>query len=115
VPGSQTVPGLLVRTLLQQSRVEADILDISNAFVAIALLRRGVGVAVSDPLLMCSEQAAGLIVRPFEPSIPLMMTMLFSRSRPLSDAPQAFAGHVRRAASVDAEKLVALGIQARIP
>lgn len=111
---TQTVPGLLLRHWIMGRNGPSNSLDINNAFIAISLTLEGVGVGLTDPLLLASPCGREVVGRPLDPPIMLTMMMLIgSRDRQPRTA-LAFIRHVKAEAATEAEKLTRMGIDARI-
>ena len=58
-------------------------------------MRERVGVALMDVLALYSGYGSELIAVPFEPEIPLILTAVYSRNRPVARIVVRFLAHVR--------------------
>jgi DNA-binding transcriptional LysR family regulator len=58
---------------------------IGNSISAAAFVREGAGIAISDPFLLGTVSASGLVVRPFRPRRPLVPRVIYPEGRSLSD------------------------------
>jgi len=56
------------------------------SFVACALVRRGLGIAIVDPLTPRMMAGAGLVTRPLRPSVPFQFRMIVPAAAPVSRA-----------------------------
>lgn len=116
LPMAQTVPGRVLRGMLVEHGIEfLDLLEVNSAPAAIAMVRQGLGVAVVDPLTIAAARDANLVLRPFEPVVPISMTAISSHHRPLSAAALDLLECTRRMMRAEAEELAALGIATRVP
>lgn len=91
-------PGTLLHESIRQSRVRFEAaLETNLSFAAITLVTEGMGVFVTDPLILLSRLGEGLIARPFEPAIPLTLAVVYSRQRPLPRIVVRFVAKLRDA------------------
>ncbi|MCC7271927.1 MAG: LysR family transcriptional regulator [Alphaproteobacteria bacterium] len=72
--------------------------DINQSFLAAAMVRGGVGVALVDSLFPVADYLPDLLVRPLEPEIPLTVNVVIARDRTLSPAARAFVETLREVA-----------------
>jgi hypothetical protein len=70
---------------------------------------------VVDPLSIATARDANLLLRPFEPTVPISMTAISSHHRPLSAAALELMDGARLMARAEAVELAALGIASRVP
>lgn len=57
---------------------------VANSISAAAFVREGAGIALSDPFLLGTVSATGLVVRPFRPLRPLTPRAIYAEGRTLS-------------------------------
>lgn len=94
---AQSLPGrLLARAAALENATLEPIVEIDVSIIAAPFVQKGIGIALVDGLLPWST-FAGLVTRPFKPSIELPVAILTSRSRAPSKHQREFARHVRRA------------------
>ena len=97
LPGANA-PGLLLTESLRRSRVPfTAALEVNLSFAAVSFVREGLGVYVSDPLILLSRMAEGLVARPFVPEIPMTLALVFARQRPLPRIVVRFVATLRAA------------------
>lgn len=85
-----------IRRLFQAAGAEPEIaLETSFGATLCALVARGMGVAVIDPLTAATFDGFGIAARTFEPPAPYELTLVFSAHRPRSDHALAFAELLR--------------------
>ncbi len=91
-----TPPGLLLKENLEKRKVPSlDLIEINTAASAIALVKEGVGLALVDDMALYILGGRSIVAVPFEPEIPLVLTALFSRSRPTGRMTLQFIANVR--------------------
>jgi DNA-binding transcriptional LysR family regulator len=91
-----TPPGLLLKENLEKRKVPSlDLIEINTAASAIALVKEGVGLALVDVMALYILGGRSIVAVPFEPEIPLVLTALFSRSRPTGRMTLQFIANVR--------------------
>jgi DNA-binding transcriptional LysR family regulator len=87
-------------------------LEVNMSLPAIALVRRGVGVALVDALIV-GDDTADVVVRPFRPTIRLPVNLLTSEVRPRSHFAERFIEYLReqvgRATAVHAPRSFSQG------
>lgn len=116
LPMPHTVPGRVLRGMLAERRIEfADVIEVNSAAAAVALVRHGQGVAVVDPLTIAAALDDRLRLLPFEPAVPISMTVISSQHRSLSAAALELMAGARLMAREEAASLMALGIASRVP
>lgn len=94
--GPLTPPGLLLREALERQRyVDLEMIETNAASAAIGLVRERVGLALMDVLALYSGYGSELAVVPFEPKIPLLLTAVYSRNRPVARIVVRFIAHTR--------------------
>ena len=110
---SRLPPGLLLRSELERNgaRLTVDI-EANSASSAVCLVRAGAGIAIIDPLPLLNY-GAGLVARPFAPTIKLTVLTLLSRNRAVPAITQHFLKSLRAELRDSAAKVTALGIPAR--
>lgn len=94
---ADSLPALLIERRLAEegARLRPDV-EIDVSITAIAFVRQGIGVALVDGLLPWNE-FAGLVTRPFRPSVSLPVCLLTSSERPLSRNQDMLRQHLRDA------------------
>jgi DNA-binding transcriptional LysR family regulator len=94
---ADSLPALLIERRLSEegARLRPDV-EIDVSITAIAFVRQGIGVALVDGLLPWNE-FAGLVTRPFRPSVSLPVCLLTSSERPLSRNHDVLRQHLREA------------------
>ena len=91
-----TPPGLLLREALEREQHgELDMIETNSANAAIGLVRERAGIALMDVLALYSGYGSELVVVPFEPEIPLVLTAVYSRNRPVARIVVRFLAHTR--------------------
>jgi DNA-binding transcriptional LysR family regulator len=115
IPNAQTVPGLLVAQRLERARGGlGQIIEVNNAIAAINLVRGGTGIALCDPLLLCSVEANQVVGRPFDPPIDLTMSMISPNRQPISPMTLGFIAAVHTAVKRTAAQLLRADIPTEI-
>jgi DNA-binding transcriptional LysR family regulator len=75
-------PGLYLHRRLEELGVRLQhMLETNLAFAALGLVRSGAGIFVTDPIVLLSGIADGLVVRPIAPLIPVDLVAVYSRQR----------------------------------
>lgn len=92
-------------------RVEASVAA-NQSFGATALVHQGLGVFVTEPLIVFSPASTGLIAKPFEPPVEQILTMIYSRHRPVSRLVVRFNFHMRSVMTEIAKDLKRMGVEA---
>ena len=109
-----THPRSVLRTALEQAMQQAGIqprirFEGANGAIACQLVAMGLGIGLADPFVARSSGAAGLVMRRFEPSVPLRYGLFTPAFQPRSDITQQFcallAAEARRQAAALAENL----------
>jgi DNA-binding transcriptional LysR family regulator len=91
-----TPPGLLLMKSFEGLEVpQFDLIETNTGSNAIALVREGLGIALLDIMALYIRGDRPLVAVPFEPEIPLVLTALYSRNRPISRTTGGFISHVR--------------------
>jgi DNA-binding transcriptional LysR family regulator len=98
--------------LASAQRRFAGMIEINLTFGAAAMVRQGVGLLIADPMILLSELANGLVMRPFEHVIPVTLVATFSRHRPISRVAVQFIAALRRASAVAVTQLQEKGVPA---
>jgi DNA-binding transcriptional LysR family regulator len=99
-------PGTLLTESIRRSRVPFEAaLETNLSFAAATLVREGMGVFITDPLILLSRLGEGLVARPFEPSIPLTLALVYSRQRPLPRIVVRFVSNLKEAVEEMAVRL----------
>jgi DNA-binding transcriptional LysR family regulator len=110
-----TSPSLLLQERLHHHapRFEAT-LDTNFSFGAVALVKEGVGIFVTEPVILLSGVANGLDVRPFKPDVPLVLTAIYSRHRPVSRVLMRFMTTLRSMLQIVQTELNAWQVKAEL-
>jgi DNA-binding transcriptional LysR family regulator len=99
-------PGTLLTESIRRSRVPFEVaLETNLSFAAATFVREGMGVFITDPLILLSRLGEGLVARPFEPAIPLTLALVFSRQRPLPRIVVRFVSKLKEAVGDMANQL----------
>lgn len=84
VSSSTSTPGLLFRTRLDEVNIRLERLVETNfSYAGLGLAQHGLGVFVTDPLVLLSGQMTDLVVRPLKPELPLVLSVVYARQRPI--------------------------------
>ncbi|MEM9578122.1 MAG: LysR substrate-binding domain-containing protein [Pseudomonadota bacterium] len=73
-------------------------LDVSSSHLACEFVSQGLGVTVTDALAALDFQAAGLVMKPFEPLITTRITMLRAKNLSESDVAKSAGKHLTASA-----------------
>ena len=91
-----TTPGLLLREMLDRMTIRFDdVIETNLSYTAVNLVRHRAGIFVTDPVILLSGMADGLIVRPLAPGLEITLTAIYSRQRPVPRLAVRFMTHVR--------------------
>jgi DNA-binding transcriptional LysR family regulator len=91
-----TSPGLLLREAFEKHKLaNIDLIETNAASAAIGLVKEGGAVALMDVLALFAAGGTRLEAVPFEPDIPLVLTAIYSRQRPVGRVVVRFLAHVR--------------------
>lgn len=108
-----TSPGMLLHERLPGKRLrKATTIEVNLSFTALSMVRHGLGLVVTDPLILLSGLADGLVVRPFEPGIDLTLCFAYARQRPMPRTALKFLVDLRAAIKAATQQLEARGITA---
>ena len=115
LPGSltspTTSPGLLLREAFEKHKAaNIELIETNAASAAIGLVKEGVAAARMDVLGLFVAGGTRLEVVPFEPDIPLVLTAIYSRQRPVSRVVVRFLAHVRAVLDAQCAELAARGL-----
>lgn len=100
IAGPSGTPGLLFRNHLEELGIKLErVVETNFSYAAIGLARQGLGVFVTDPLILMTELAAGLTIRPLVPQLPLVLAAIYTRHRPVPRLAVRFMVHLRRTLS----------------
>ncbi len=108
-----TPPSILLQGRMAEAgmHVEATV-EANQSFGAVSLVRAGIGIYVTEPLILLSELTRGLIVRPFEPTVPQILGMIYSRHRPVPQLVVRFLAKLQMAVDEAATTLRSRGVDA---
>lgn len=89
-------PGELLRAQLNQLGVRmANVIETNFSYVALGLVRQGLGVFVTDPLILMSGLATDVAVRPLVPELRVTVTAIYHRQRPVPRLAVRFMANLR--------------------
>jgi DNA-binding transcriptional LysR family regulator len=89
-------PGMLLRGRLETLGIRLErIMETNFSYTAIGLARQGLGIFITDPVILMSGLAEGLTIRPFVPELPMTLAAVYSRHRPLPRLAVRFIAHMR--------------------
>ena len=110
-----TSPSLVLNERLQLHgpRFEAT-LETNFSFGAIELVKQGVGIYITEPVVLLSAAAAGLPVRPFEPRVPLLLAAVYARRRAVPRVLMRFMATFRDTLGQFAPEIKATGAGLRV-
>jgi DNA-binding transcriptional LysR family regulator len=93
-----TPPSIVLheRSTTLGTRLEATV-EANLSLGAVALVRQGVGIFVTEPIILLSGIADDLEARPFEPETPLVLTSIYTRRRPVPRLLTPFMAKLRQA------------------
>jgi hypothetical protein len=104
--GTDTYLGRLLDDWFRQDGTARQVaVEVAMALEAMALVERGVGVALVDGLMRA--RGGDVVWRPFRPRIQLSVNLITSQSHPLSRPARDFVAHVAKA--VESEQRAAPG------
>ncbi|WP_454857806.1 LysR family transcriptional regulator [Rhizobium binxianense] len=103
IPDRQTFAGFALRDRLESNTEGLDVLDTNRSISALHLVRHGLGVALTHPLVLHSEIHDEIEAIPFEPDIPVTLRLLYSRHRPVSRTVMRFVAKIKEV-FVDVER-----------
>lgn len=108
-------PGTLLMEIMRRSQVPFEpLLEVNLSYAAASFVRAGMGVFISDPLILLSDLGEGLIVRRFEPVIPMTLELVFSRQRPLPRIATGFVSHLKEAVADMVDLLRSRGLPGEV-
>ena len=108
-------PGKLLHERLPGRRLRtAGMIKVNMSFAALSMVRHGLGLVVTDPIILLSGLTDDLIVRPFEPAIELTLCMVYSRQRPLPRTAVRFVVNLKAEVAAAVTRLREAGIPADI-
>ena len=89
-------PGMLLRGRLETLGIRLErVIETNFSYSAIGLTRAGLGIFVTDPVILMSGLAAGLAIRPLAPELPVVLVAVYSRQRPVPRLAVRFIAHMR--------------------
>lgn len=81
--------------VINAAQVDLDVVfEASNSGPICALVARGVGISVLDPLTANAFDGEGVVIRRFAPAVSYELKMVFPANRPRADRVKAFTQHV---------------------
>jgi DNA-binding transcriptional LysR family regulator len=106
-------PGRLVYERLARGRARTrGLIEVNLSFAALSMVRHGIGLVLTDPIILLSGLASDLVVRPVDPPVDLTLCLLYSRQRALPRTAMQFQRDLRAAMQDAASRLRALGVAA---
>jgi DNA-binding transcriptional LysR family regulator len=89
-------PGMLLRGRLEALGIRLDrVMETNFSYAAIGLAQQGLGIFITDPVILMSGLADGLAIRPFVPDISVTLAAIYSRHRPIPRLAVRFIAHMR--------------------
>lgn len=89
-------PGMLLRGRLETLGIRLErIIETNFSYAAIGLARTGLGIFITDPVILMSGLAEGLAIRPLAPELPVILAAVYSRQRPVPRLAVRFIVHMR--------------------
>jgi DNA-binding transcriptional LysR family regulator len=89
-------PGVYLHRRLEELGVRLKrVVETNLSFAALGLVRSGVGIFVTDPLVLLSGLSEELVVRPVQPAIPVDLVAIYGRQRPVPRLAVRFMAHLR--------------------
>ena len=77
-------PGELLRVHLAQLGLRlVNVIETNFSYAALGLVRQGIGVFVTDPLILMSGLSSDVVVRRLVPELRVTLTMIYHRQRPV--------------------------------
>jgi DNA-binding transcriptional LysR family regulator len=108
VSANSSTPGLLFRSKLIETKVRLERLVETNfSYAGLGLAQHGLGVFVTDPLILLAGGAEELVVRPLVPELPLVLSVVYARQRPLPRLAVQFVKELRLVIAEMSERPVA--------
>jgi DNA-binding transcriptional LysR family regulator len=81
---------------LEAADINLDIvLEATYSAPVCELVKRDVGIAILEPVTARAYAEAGIVIRPFDLSIPVELKLIHSSARPLSDRANAFSNLIK--------------------
>jgi len=81
---SSSTPGLLFRTRLNEAKVQLQrVIETNFSYAGLGLAAQGLGVFVTDPIILFAGPLGDVVVRPLEPELPLILSAVYARQRPV--------------------------------
>ena len=89
-------PGLQLRQRLDEAGVRLErVLETNLAFAALGLVRSGLGVFVTDPVVLLAGVGENLALREIVPALPVTLAAIYARQRPVPRPAVRFMAHLR--------------------
>ncbi len=70
-------------------------IETNFSYTALGLVQQGVGVFVTDPLILMSGRIKGVAVRPLVPELRVTLTAIYQRQRPVPRLAVRFMANLR--------------------
>lgn len=89
-------PGMLLRGRLEALGIRLErVIETNFSYAAIGMARAGLGIFITDPVILMSGLAVGLPIRPLSPDLPVMLVAVYSRQRPVPRLAVRFIAQMR--------------------
>jgi DNA-binding transcriptional LysR family regulator len=109
-------PGLYLRRQFEDAGIRVrHVLETNLSFAALGMVRAGLGIYITDPVVLLTGLGEGLVVRPVVPSLPVTLVAIYARHRPVPRPAVRFMAHLRIAIGQCCETFRAMGCDASPP
>nr|WP_158744896.1 LysR substrate-binding domain-containing protein [Acidisphaera sp. L21] len=106
-------PGLHLRRQFEDAGIRVrHLLETNLSFAALEMVRAGLGIYITDPVVLLSGLGEGLVVRPMTPSLPVTLVAIYARHRPVPRPAVRFMAHLRLAIRQSCETLRSIDCEA---
>lgn len=107
-------PGRLVYERLPKSKIRRHgAIEVNLSFAGLSMVRHGLGLVLTDPIILLSGLTEDLVVKPIQPNGELTLCLLFSRKRSLSRTATQFIRDIRAGMKDAADALARQGVVAQ--
>lgn len=91
-----TAPGMLLRGRLDDLGIRLErVIETNFSYTAIGFVRQGIGIFVTDPVILMSSLAEGLVVRPLAPEVRVVLAAIYARNQPVPRLAVRLMVHLR--------------------
>jgi DNA-binding transcriptional LysR family regulator len=109
-------PGLDLHRRLDEVGIRLKrVIETNLSFAALGMVRAGVGIFVTDPIVLLFGVGDGLVIRKVTPVVPVDLVTIYGRQRPIPRLAVRFMAHIRPAVVQVCARLHALGCEATVP